>query len=320
MRLGPLGEALESDRRIARRGAAAGGTAEQHVSQAVELDAFAVGSRIGVAWVMDFGHHLSVQSAYSVDGGTRFAAVEELGETVRLDPGTRGRLAMSGTTEGRLLLQHRVTQGDCVSSAGRCARIQRTSVGGDGPGPRGGIGLEVRTPCDPLISSALFRDGSLYYSLCHEEEEVGPSATIYTIRSALSWAGTTALEGCRPVATAPIDRGVVVVSRCGEDLVATRLDEMGREVDTYRPVERVAECQDGRPVLRVREGNREAKLRLGAAVDHIEGLLPEDIAPDGSRAIWTGEAILVGVPRGHELTLRRYQCLPDGRLDRTDVR
>ena len=179
---------------------------------------------------------------------------------------------MSGTDEGRLLLQHRVTEGECVATPGRCARVARAPLGSEA-GERGGMGLEVRTPCEPLISGALFRDGSLYYGLCHEEPEVGPSTTLYTIRNAISWAGTTELAGCTPLGTAPVDDGVAVLARCGDERVATVLDQMGAETATYRPVERVTGCEDGRPVLRIRRGERESKLTLGASMDHIEALL-----------------------------------------------
>lgn len=311
--LSPTGGALGAERPVAQRGAAAGGAAEQHVSQAVELDAFSVGRRVALAWVLDYGHHLAVQATWSADG-QRFATVETLGRTVRRDEGTRGRVAVSGD-EDRLLVHHRTEEADCVASEGRCAMFARHGLDGatGRPGPS-----EVREPCEPLVGGALFRAGTWYDAVCHLEGGA-PSTTIESVRPALSYAGPTTFAGCVPVALAPLDDGVLALGRCGDTLAGHALDEMGRTRASFSPIERVAACEDGRPVLRAREGRREAKLTLGAAIGRIEGLLPEDLAPAGARAVWTGEAILVAAPVRRSLILRRYQCRPDGRLDRTDA-
>ncbi|MCA9606124.1 MAG: hypothetical protein KC619_11045 [Myxococcales bacterium] len=312
--LSATGAALGGDQPVATRGAAAGGTAEQHVSQAVELDAFAVGRRIGVAWVVDYGHHLDVQGTWSSDGGERFATVEDLGTTIRLDAGARGRVVVAGSPD-RLVAFHRLEEGDCVATEGRCAMFARHGLDGASAGPGTN---EVRHPCEPLVASALHRDGTWYHTVCHVEDGA-PSTTVESVRPAISFAGPTSFEGCVPEAIAPLDEGVLVVTRCGGERVGHQLDETGRVGATFRPLERVAACEDGRPVLRVRQGRREAKLQLGPAIGRIEGLLPEDIALPGARAIWTGEAILVAVPQSRSLSVRRYGCRPDGRFDRTDA-
>jgi len=317
--LSPTGAAVGSDRPVARRGAAAGGSAETHPSQAVELDAFAVGRRVGVAWVLDFGHDLQTQATWSADGGERFGAVRELGQTVRSDPGTRGRVTVSESDDGQLVVHYRAADGDCVRTSGRCAMIHWHRLGSDGradgrPGP-----LEVQTPCQPLVADGLHRDGTSYRTYCHEESD-RPSTMLYTIRNEVSYAEANPQPGCVPVGLSPVDEGVVAVMRCGEELSALAVDEMGRVTDTYRPAERSARCHEGRPVLQVSEDDRESKLRLGPATAQLEALLPEDIAPSGSRAIWTGEAVLVAVPQARSVSVRRYECLPDGRFDRTDVR
>ncbi len=312
--LSATGAALGADQPVARRGAAAGGTAEQHVSQTVELDAFSVGRRIGVAWVVDYGHHLDVQGTWSSDAGERFAAVEDLGRTVRREEGTRGRVVVAGSAD-RLVAFHRLEEGDCVADEGRCAMFARRGLDGASGGPGTN---EVRHPCEPLLAAALHQAGTWYHSVCHVLDGA-PSTTVESVRPAISFAGPTLFEGCRPEAIAPLDDGVLVLTRCGDATVGHQLDETGQVRATFRPVERVAACEDGRPVLRVREGRREVKLQLGPAIGRIEGLLPEDVALPGARAIWTGEAILVAVPQSRSLSVRRYGCRPDGRFDRTDA-
>jgi len=317
--LSPTGAAMGSDRPVARRGAAAGGSAETHPSQAVELDAFAVGRRVGVAWVLDFGHDVQVQATWSADGGERFGAVQELGQTVREEPGTRGRVVVSETDHGQLVVQHRSLDGDCVRTSGRCAMIHWRRLGSDGeaggrPGP-----LEIQAPCQPLIADGLHREGTSYRAYCHEQGH-GPSTMLYTIRNAVSYAEANPQPGCVPLGLSPVDEGVLAVMRCRDELTAIAVDEMGRVRDTYRPAERSVRCHEGRPVLQVAEDDRESKLRLAEATAQLEALLPEDIAPPGSRAIWTGETVLVAVPQSRSVSVRRYECLPDGRFDRTDVR
>lgn len=318
LRLGPLGAALDEERAVADRGAAAGGAAEDHVSQAVEVEAYAVGQDVGVAWVLDYGHHLETQAAFSVDGGQRWSATEELGHSVRLPEGRRGRLAMTGNDEA-LVLYHRIEEADCVASEGRCARFTRRGLGeGASRVGRGTEPLEVRYPCEPLVAGAAWAEGSWYHGVCHEDGG-RVTTTVYAIRPELAYAAPTPIEGCSPVGMTPLGpAGVAVVTRCGEARHAVRLDEMGRVVQRFAPVERVVSCEDGRPTLELRQGSEQRKLRLGEALDHLEPMLPEDVAPEGSRAVWTGEALLLASPMGRELVLRRYQCEGD-RFDRTDM-
>ncbi len=175
------------------------------------------------------------------------------------------------------------------------------------------------SPCEPFVGGALARGGTWYYALCHAEE--APTATVYALRPAIDYAAAMdAPAGCVPAGIAPLDDGVAVVTRCGEGERAMHLDEMGQETGRFAIEDRGASCEAGRPVLRIGGGGQRHILRLGAATDHVEALLPASVAPPGSRAIWTGEALLVAAPIGGEVSLRRYQCVRGDRFDRTDVR
>lgn len=317
--LGPLGEATGSEQTVAVRGAAAGGAVEQRVGHAVEVAAAASGRRVGVAWVMDHGEALETEAAYSVDGGRAFGQAEPFGPSVRLERDRRGRVVMSASEELGLVLQHRVPEGPCVATSGSCALLHRAALGPDASeARRGNLPLEIQRPCDPLISGALAHRGTSYYAICHEEP--APRAMVYVIRPDVTYAAAIdSADGCLPAGLAPLDDGVAALTRCGEALSALVLDEMGRERARLARVAREAVCEGGRPVLRIGEGQARHSLRLGEAQDHVEALLPEAMAPEGARAIWTGEALLVAAPIGRDVSLRRYQCVRD-RLDRTDVR
>ncbi|MEA5557330.1 hypothetical protein [Nodularia spumigena] len=46
-------------------------------------------------------------------------------------------------------------------------------------------------------------------------------------------------------------------------------------------------------------------------------MLDDEVAPPGSRAVWSGEVLLVAAPMEREVGIRRYEC-NEGALRRTD--
>lgn len=298
--LGPLGEPAGTEIVLADE--------ERAIT---ELDASASGRRVAIAWVADDGASAAVEATYSLDGGRSFAAPDPLGPTVR---GSSGRLDMAAHEDGSLVLYHRIPEGPCVASQGTCARFTRTGIGGDASrGMRGTEPLEVRHPCDPLVSGALWHDGTWYHAVCHADPE--PSTLVYAIRPAISYAAPIDLpSGCMPLGVAPLDDGVAALTRCAERTTATHLDLMGRPLARFDPVERSVVCAAGRPSITL--GSERARLRLDGSREDLEALLPETIAPEGARAVWTGEALIVAAPARGEVALRRYRCLGGDRFDR----
>lgn len=288
--LGPFGEARGPARLVS------------DARRVVELDAFALSSRVGVAWVEETDDGLVVRASLSTDGGIHFRAAETLGPTVTID-GERGRLAMSPYRDDELVLYHRVEAAECVANPGHeCARFRRRRLGREPSRAERGVELlEVLHPCEPLVAGALSRDGTTYHGICHVED-TRPSTTIYAIRPAISYAGASPLIGCAPLAMSPLDDGVAVLARCQDGPTIATLDELGSVVWRFPAARRTVTCRDGRPVCEM-DG---AVLHLGAPIDHIEALLP--MVSEGARAIWTGEAILIAEIRGEHAALRRYGC------------
>jgi hypothetical protein len=280
-------------------------------ARAVELEAASLGRRIAVAWISET---LRTSSAFSSDGGRSFTAPEELGESVAQPAGTRGRLALASNGEGRMTLFHRLIEAPCVGAeTGPCARIRRHGVGGAIPATERGMEvLEVRHPCEPLVSGTRWHAGTWYYAICDRDH-----TTLYSIRDELQWASPFEVP-CVPVGIAPLDHGVAATMRCGDgSTTAHVLDAMGGETARLPSPARSVTCAGG--VATVHLGDRHT-LRLAGALDHVETLLAEEIAPRGARAIWTGEALLVAHVHGTELRVRRYECAAGDVLARTDGR
>jgi hypothetical protein len=180
---------------------------------------------------------------------------------------------------------------------------------------RGTEPLEVLHPCDPLVSGALWHDGTGYHAVCHADPE--PSTLVYAIRPAISYAAPIDLPpGCTPLGIAPLDTGVAALTRCAGRTTATHLDPMGRPLARFDPVERSVTCERGRPTITL--GSERARLRLDGARGDLEALLPDAVAPAGARAAWTGEALLVAAHAEGAVSLRRYGCVEGGRFDRVE--
>jgi hypothetical protein len=301
--LGPLGENAGREQLVAA------------APQAVEVDAAASGRRVAIAWIVDFGEQIETLSAFSLDAGRSFARPQDLGGTIHLPRGQRGRLSM-GTSGDSLMLYHRLPPGPCTASHGTCALFTRHAIGSDtSPAQRGRATDEVAAPCEPLISGAIERNDTWYHLVC--DREAGARTTMFAFRAEVSYAAAVPLIGCSPLGIAPLDSGVAVVASCTDGVQAWQFDEMARELAHFAPLERSVECSDARPVVRIGHGSSQRTLHLGEATDRIDPLLPEAIAPIGARAIWTGESLLVASVIGREVTLHRYQCVRD-RFDRTD--
>jgi hypothetical protein len=314
VRLGPAGAALGAEQPVAP-----GVTATQRPAHVVEIEAASAGRAVGVIWVEDRGRRAQVRAARSPDGGRRFAPPEALGATADHPSGAGGRISAVAGDDGTIVVHHRIEDAACTLTEGRCARIDRHTVGGGdlANAVRDTSVQEIPHPCEPLVVGALHRAGSWFYALCAADPE--PTTHALVIDPDPELATPVALHpGCTPAGLAPLDGAVAVFARCGAEARVAVLDERGERRARSRPARRAVRCAEGRPVLEVRAGEATHRLRLGAAVDHLEALLPEAIAPPGARAVWTGEALLVGVPQGHALSVRRYECERGDRFDRTD--
>ncbi len=314
--LGPAGAARGAEIDLARHSAAAAGAVEEGPPQIAELSMAAAAGHVGVAWVVMLRDESVIEAAYASAPGD-FTAARELASADRYESRGRGNVIVSSGADGALWVTHRIAPAPCTATSGLCTRFTRQSLGATGAPGRGDTPLEVATACDPLLPGALSAAGRSYYAVCHLGEH--PATTVYVIDPAVSYAAAAeVLPGCVPTALAPAGASVVLRAHChGGDALA-RITETGRVPTSVQPAVFAARCDHGRPTLTV-GARAELALPLTASESRLEAWLPEALAPPGSRAVWTGEALLVAQPESGEVSLRRYECV-DGELLRTDVR
>ncbi|MBX7196782.1 MAG: hypothetical protein K1X94_32325 [Sandaracinaceae bacterium] len=323
----PLGSPRGTEVDVVHQGEARSGSADEAPAQIEELTIASSGTRVGLTWVVSTPSPV-VQATFSPQEVEGFAPPHTLAPTVALVPGTRaarGRIAISSREDGALVVTHRVTDAPCsagvaaeVGTAGAvCARVARSEVDSLVAQMEPSIEMEVPGPCPSLLAGAVTTAGTWFYGVCHQTPT--QATTLYAIRPSISWASANdMLPECLPEAIAPLPEGAALIGRCGEALRMSVLDAMGRETSVVNAPHLEVSCEAGRPSIVVAGEATPRRVPLLAAVSRLEGLLPERIAPRGSRAVWTGTSLLVAAPLEGEVALRRYECRELG-LVRTDL-
>ncbi|MAC26066.1 MAG: hypothetical protein CMN31_14620 [Sandaracinus sp.] len=281
---------------------------------AVEIAAGAADGRLAVAWVRRNQTQLSVRAAYGDDAGEAFSPPVALGPTLRTRAGGRGHVAVAAEANDFEVL-HRGDLGPCEEGAPperpRCTRMGVTRLG-PGTTERRGVGLALPQPCERAVVGFASVGGVWYYALC-DGSGGAPATTVFAVQFEPRYAhAERVLEGCAPRGLVPFGDGVVVLGRCDEGMRGMRIASAGRALQPLSGAPRV-DCLDGRPRVRIDAWED----RWDAPRERVEALLPEEVAPEGSRAVWTGEAVLIATPLGREVALRRYECGRGG-FHRTD--
>lgn len=318
--LEPLGGPRGDEVVLTRRGTAAGTGSDEGPPLVEDVVATAVGSRVGVAWIVRRGARVLAQATVSSAGVEGFAPTLELGPSVPipLDAPARGRLAAYVTPDATPVVAHRAEPGPCQASEGTCAMVRHTRFDGQELGGRGAP-MEILTPCDPLIVGAVGTRDAFFHGTCHLDAQGAVATTVFALYPAIELASAPdVMPGCTPVAMGPGPEGAIVIARCESGLAATAVDREGRITRGVTSATPRARCQDGRPVIEIAGEGGPLAMTLTDPVSRIEGLLPESMAPAGSRAVWTGEAILIAAHTAREVRVRRYQC-ELAELVRTDI-
>lgn len=287
----------------------------EHVTDRPPTDCFEVraaagGGRVGIAWVERAAFSRTSYATLGPDSGEAFAPRMKLADLpVEMHP--RGAIAVAASSDGTLDVMFRGRDVDCppatareLATNGPCASVslRRLDTGTSG---REGVALAVPDPCREPLVGYVFSGGTWHYAVCSHASS-RPVVTSYAISFDPEYArAEKTLEGCRPRGLSPLLDGVATAGRCGESEHAMLLRDSGREIAHGDTGSISVECRAGLPVIVY--GTLFERELLGA-VDRLEAILPEDVAPEGSRAVWTGETLLVATSLGSEVALRRYEC------------
>jgi hypothetical protein len=306
-------------------------------SDAVEVAAAGAAGRIGIAWVSRAGDRLEAMATHGSATGEAFAPPESLGavDAIALEPGrARGLLAAAAAADGNVGILHRREEEQCPSGESsegeRCVGFSMHRLGGSpGGSGRSGVGLIAPSPCDRGVVGYVWSAGVWYYGVCTMRGG-RQATTVYAIQPDPEYAhAERVLDGCEPLAIAAVDRGAVITGRCGEArgagarIAAVELLEAAQRRRDLHATRGAILCEDGHPaVMRTGDGAPIARVLSGPS-SGLEAFLPEELAPAGARAVWTGDALLVAHPVAGEgvatrVVLGRYQCVGSG-LVRTDV-
>lgn len=236
----------------------------------------------------------------------------ELGPTWQAARAGRGNLALAARGDAALALVRGPEEPCGDGNAGPCFGFRFYQLSAAGAREME-FPLRVPAPCDsrsvelvPVTSTppAGAPGPHLNYAVCTDLGP-GPQLTVFSIEPERSYAEAQRLfEGCRPLGAGVFAGQVSFVAECGGVRRLARL----RGADAAPELHPL----DARGLLCTPHGARlrlgEEWLALDRPSDRLELLLDTETSPAGSRAAWSGAALLVARVRNGELALARFAC------------
>lgn len=286
---------------------AGGTTAERIAEDALEVDAAVANGSVAVVWVARDQLQLSTKSVVGTLASMRFGPAVLLGPTHRLGTRGRGWLAIAARDDGRFQALVRLDDVACSEGAGApCATVAVAGIRA-GTAELLGTAMQIPAPCDEVITGSVWVGPRFHYGVCSQRTG-SRVTTAYTIETDVSVARSDdLLPGCRSDGFFATGDEVLVPGRCPGGRAGARMASNARGMRAL-PMDAVTvTCDDRTPVITT-SASLGATVRLVAPADHLEALLPETIAPHGSRAVWTGSTVLVALPIDGEVSLHRYGC------------
>jgi hypothetical protein len=272
-----------------------------------ELAAVAAAGRIGVSWIAEDETHAIALGTFGDDEASAFAPARRLRDVERAYDRPRTRLAMATSDDAHMRIALRTEVGPCVAQHGQCTHIVSLShPGTEAAAERGTDTREVERPCPGLLSGALWANGVWYDAFCVlDAADARPVTQVFAVRPETYYAEVVpALPGCTPLGLAPGTKGAWLFAECGDGLSAQQLVPEARPAE-LRAATRSVRCEDGRPTFVLGQA---ASLPLQDARDRIELFVPPALAPLGSRAVFTGQRVLVAYPQAGVLKLATLVC------------
>ena len=168
--------------------------------------------------------------------------------------------------------------------------------------------LTVPLPCDQNSVSFAVAGSRFYYGVCSRATGK-PITTLFSIQTDPEYArADRILEGCLPLGALSQDGNLLVVGDCDGQRRAVRVRGGNAETSELRVDRLDAVCEAGHPLIR-QLGAAGLSLPLVAPRDRLEAFLPAALTPRASRAVWTGQTLLVAGLADGLITLKGYQSV-----------
>ena len=269
-----------------------------------ELSVLATPPRIAIAYLVGAKGHREVAASEGDEHEVLKPSV--LAGSSANAEGERGSIALSldarEPATANLLAQ--VGASECVDSGRReCTGFSWWRLA-RGRAESHGFSLSVPAPCREHAVSLLGRSGKVAYAVCSQASGE-QRTTLFTVQSDPQYArADEVLPGCTPLGLFADGNAGWLISDCGGKRRAARAGADNGPIEVRDLPSPRLECQAGRAELRA--GPFEIALKSPLA--RLELILPSVLAPRGSRAVWTGEALLVAAASARKLSLSRYVC------------
>jgi hypothetical protein len=166
--------------------------------------------------------------------------------------------------------------------------------------------LSVPAACDVGVAGLVVGSERWHYGVCalHEGRRV---TTVFGIQPEREYArADEVLRGCIPLGMTRLAHDVIAGGDCGGEWRGA-LFRGGEGPPRTLDAELEIVCERGSAVVRTR-GSDAFRMPLETPVDRAEALLGPRAFGSGSRAVWTGRALLVASPDGTNVRLRRDEC------------
>jgi hypothetical protein len=167
--------------------------------------------------------------------------------------------------------------------------------------------LTVPLPCEQNSVSFAVAGSRWYYGVCSRATGK-PVTTLFSIQTDPEYArADRILEGCLPLGALAQGGDLLVAGDCAGERRAVRVRGGNAETSELRVDRLDAVCDSGHPLIH-QLGPAALRLSLDEPRDRLEAFLPPALSPALSRAIWTGQTLLVAAASGGLVTLKGYRC------------
>jgi hypothetical protein len=265
-----------------------------------DLSTVWLGMNRAALWLEHVDREARVQALFKTETGT--AERFDFGVGYPASPEARGNVALSAGAD-EVMAFVRGDKEPCLDATSAPCYGFRFHRFGLHREPTSRVTLSVPVPCESAALELLLAEPRWYYGVCTAQGEQ-PVVTLFTIQPDPEYAAARELfVGCVPRGALLVGKHPASIAECGGELRIAWLGsgDSEPEIETLSPS--APRCA-ATPRLAV---GREV-LELSEPRAQLEWVLPDELAPRGSVAAWTGRALVVARMDAGDLALKRYGC------------